>query len=140
MMSVPLAKSTFMVTLLIIDPDPEFRKSLEWIHEKFGVKILSASSLSEGTFLFKKCPVDLIVMDMFLPQKSGLSLIAEITSNDVHPPIIATFSADQAPQINIKKFAHMLGVSHTFEKPINAKLFHQAFLELVPHMSERKDN
>jgi CheY-like chemotaxis protein len=129
-----------MGTLLIIDPDPDFRESLEWVHEKFGVKILSAASLSEGIYWFKKCPIDLIVMDMFLPQKSGLSLIAEITSNEIHPPIIATFSADHAPQINIKKFAQMLGVSYTFEKPINAKLFHHALLELVPHMGQIKEN
>jgi CheY-like chemotaxis protein len=130
-----LANSTLMGILLIIDPDPDFRESLGWLHDQLGVEILSATSLSEGIHLFKQHPVDLIVMDIFLPQKSGLSLMAEITSHENHPPIIATFSPDQAPYINIKKFAHLLGVTHTLEKPVKAKLFQQAILELMPGMN-----
>jgi CheY-like chemotaxis protein len=134
-----LVNSTLMAIILIIDPDPDFRKSLEWLHDQFGVELLSAASLSEGITMVKRHPVDLIVLDMFLPQKSGLSLIAEITSHDNHPPVIATFSAEHAPQINVKKFAHLLGVTHTFEKPVNIKLFRQAFLELMPNMNSRGD-
>lgn len=134
---IPLANSTLRGIILIIDPDPEFRESLEWVHDQFNLEILSAESLSEGINLVKRQPVDLIVLDMFLPQKSGLSLIAEITSHENHPPIIATYSTAHAPQINVKKFAQMLGVTHTFEKPVNSKLFHQAFIELVPHMNQR---
>jgi two-component system, NtrC family, nitrogen regulation response regulator NtrX len=133
-----LTNSSLMGILLIIDPDPEFHKSLEWLQGQFGIKILAAASLSEGIHLIKQHPVDLVVMDMFLPQKSGLSLISEITSVENHPPIIATFSSEHAPLINVKKFAHMLGVTHTFEKPLNIKLFQQAFLELVPDMYQRR--
>lgn len=129
-----------MGILLLIDPDPESRDSLEWLQEQFGMEILSATSLSEGIHLFKQHAVDLIVLDLFLPQKSGLSLIAEITSHDHHPPIIATFSVDHAPQFNVKKFAHMLGVTHVFEKPVNAKTFHQAFVELVTLANEKRGN
>jgi CheY-like chemotaxis protein len=132
---IGLANFTLMGILLIIDPDPDFSESFGWLRDQLGVEILSATSLSEGIQLFKQQPVDLIVMDIFLPQKSGLSLMAEITSHENHPPIIATFSPDQAPHINIKKFAHMLGVTHTLEKPVKTKLFHQAFMELMPGMN-----
>jgi DNA-binding response OmpR family regulator len=128
-----------MGMLLLIDPDPKFRESLEWIQKQFEVDIHSAAGLTEGIDVLRTRRVDLVVMDMFLPQKSGLSLIAEITSHDAHPPIIATFSAEHAPQINIKRFAHMLGVSYTFEKPVNAKHFQEAILELVPHIGKRTE-
>ncbi len=121
----------------MIDPDPESRQSLELLCNRFGVEFLEASGLSDGVRLFKERTIDLIVMDMFLPQKSGLALIAEITSKDDHPPIIAIFSAEQAPTINFKKFTHILGASYTFEKPVNVSLFHHAFLDLMPCAKER---
>jgi DNA-binding response OmpR family regulator len=124
----------------MIDPDRESRQSLGLLCQRFGVEFLEARGLIEGVRLFKERTIDLIVMDMFLPQKSGLALIAEITSHDNHPPIIATFSAGQAPTINFKKFTHILGASYTFEKPVNVRLFQHAFLELIPHAKERDDH
>lgn len=128
-----------MSTLLIIDPDPGSCELLERLCERYGVECLAARGLSEGIRLFKERTVDLIVLDMFLPQKSGLALIAEITLQDHHPPIIATFSAEQAPDINFRKFTHILGAAYTFEKPVNVRLFHQAFLELMPPMKSGDD-
>ena len=124
----------------MIDPDPTSRQSLKLLCHRFGMEFIEASGLSDGIRLFKERAIDLIVMDMFLPQKSGLALIAEITSQDNHPPIIATFSAAQAPKINFKKFTHILGASYTFEKPVNVRLFHHAFLDLMPHMKEKDEN
>ncbi|MFZ1747454.1 MAG: response regulator [Nitrospirales bacterium] len=120
-----------MSILLAIDPDPDSQESLEHICDRYGVTIIVAGNLWEGVRIYKQQSVDLIVVDLFLPQKSGFSLIAEITSKENHPPIIATFSADRAPKFNIKRFAHLLGASYTFEKPLNPTLFLQACRELV---------
>ncbi len=128
-----------MSILLAIDPDPDSQQSLEQICNRLGIEIIVAGNLTEGIKLYTKRPVDVIVIDLFLPQKSGFSFIAEITSKEIHPPIIATFSADRAPRINIKRFAHMLGASYTFEKPLNLRLFQQAFGELVPFMKTQQD-
>ena len=123
-----------MCLLLAIDPDPVSQQSLECLCDRFGMDIVIAGNLSEGIKIYKQRPVDLIVIDLFLPQKSGFSFIAEITSKETHPPIIATFYADRAPRINIKRFAHMLGASYTFEKPFDHRLFQQAVGDLVPYL------
>lgn len=121
-----------MSTILVIDSDPASPRILESLGDRYEVTILEAGSLSEGLSLSKEQSVDLIVMDMFLPQRSGFSLIAEITAQGGHPPIIATFSASSAPHINIKKFTHLLGAACTLEKPLDPALLHQAFRDLVP--------
>ncbi|HNP27756.1 MAG TPA: response regulator [Nitrospirales bacterium] len=128
-----------MSILLVIDSDPDSQESLERICHRNGVKIIAAGNLSDGISLYKQQSVDLVVLDLFLPQKSGFSLIAEITSKESHPPIIATFSADRAPGVNIKRFAHLLGASYTFEKPLNPRLFLQACSELVAHFPAKQD-
>ncbi|MCA9422959.1 MAG: response regulator [Nitrospira sp.] len=122
-----------MGILLVIDSDPDSQESWVRLSDSCGVEIRVAGNISDGIRLSTQQPVDLIVVDLFLPQKSGFSFISEITSKEHHPPIIATFSADQAPRFNIKRFAHLLGASYTFEKPLNPRLFLQACRELVTH-------
>ena len=120
-----------MSIFLVIDPDPDSQEAWVRLGDSCGVEIVVAGKLSEGISLSTQQSVDLIVVDLFLPQKSGFSLISEITSKEGHPPIIATFSADQAPKFNIKRFAHLLGASYAFEKPLNPAQFLQACRELV---------
>jgi CheY-like chemotaxis protein len=128
-----------MSLLLVIDPEPDSQESWERLCDWSGVEFIVAGNLSDGISLSTQQNVDLIVIDLFLPQKSGFSCIAEITSKERHPPIIATFSADQAPKFNIKRFAHLLGASYTFEKPLNPRLFVQACRELMPRFPIQQD-
>lgn len=120
-----------MSKLLIIDPDTDSQQALERLCDQYGIERLIAGNLSDGIILYTQQFVDCIVIDLFLEQKSGFSFIAEITSQESHPLIIATFSASSAPMFNIRRFAHLLGASYTFEKPLNPKLFIQALSDLV---------
>ncbi len=119
-----------MSKILVIDPDPDSQEFLKRICDWSGIEMILAGNLSDGIALNSQHSVDCIVIDLFLEQKSGFSFIAEITSKECHPLIIATFSAACAPKFNIRRFAHLLGASYTFEKPLNPKLFFQAFNDL----------
>lgn len=120
-----------MSKLLIIDPDTDSQEALERLCDRYGVESVIARNLSDGMSLYTQQSVDCIVIDLFLEQKSGFSFIAEITSKESHPLIIATFLPARAPMFNIRRFAHLLGASYTFEKPLNPRLFLQAFSDLV---------
>lgn len=120
-----------MNKLLIIDPDPDSQEFLRRICDWSGIEMVAAGKLSDGINLYRQHSVDCIVIDLFLEQKSGFSFIAEITSKESHPLIIATFSAARAQKFNIRRFAHLLGASYTFEKPLKPRLFLQAFSDLV---------
>ncbi len=120
-----------MSKLLIIDRDTDSQEALERLCDRYGVECLIAGNLSDGITLYTQHSVDCIVIDLFLEQKSGFSFIAEITSKECHPLIIATFSAARAPMFNIRRFAHLLGASYTFEKPLNPRLFLQALSDLI---------
>lgn len=128
-----------MSIVLIIDPDPNSHASWESLCGWRGAETIVTGNLLDGFSLYKQLSVDLIIVNLFLPQKSGFSFIAEITSKESHPPIIATFSADRAPKFNIKRFAHLLGASYAFEKPLNPGLFLQACSELVTHFPTKQD-
>ncbi|MDT3778819.1 response regulator [Nitrospira sp. MA-1] len=128
-----------MSKLLIIDPDSDSQKTLERLCDGYGVESVIAGNLSDGICLYTQGSIDCIVIDLFLEQKSGFSFIAEITSQDSHPLIIATFSAACAPKFNIRRFAHLLGASYAFEKPLNPRLFLQAIGDLVSYIRIERD-
>lgn len=78
-------------TILIVEDDPF---SFELIHEYFsntGVKIIHAKTGNDAIYCFKhsKRKIDLILMDIKIPEKSGIKATKEIRESDKKIPIIA---------------------------------------------------
>jgi len=121
-----------MCTILLLDYDLDIYGLLDWLPDEFGLEVLRVPSLPEGMQTLNDRLIDLVVIDYSI-QRNGLSMISEVTTDDQHPPIIATFSARHTPHINMIKFAQIIGASYTFEKPVSKILFRDAFLDLVFH-------
>ena len=135
-MPLELKKSP-VKTLLLIDQDSECRQSIRRLAEELGMKvILGTQCLYDGLTLFYEHPIDLIIMDVFQPEKSGLSFLSEMTSHPDHPPIIATFSIEESHGFNIEKFTHILGVACTLQKPIKTFSFHCTLQNLLHNLNQ----
>ena len=68
------------ITILIIDPE---RNSCEEMHEflqKEGFSVLSAFSAAEGKRILEKMPIDILILDICLPDAIGLDLVKEYKS------------------------------------------------------------
>jgi len=64
--------------ILIIDDEPQIRKLLEINLESNGYKVIQASDASMGIKLAASHPPDLILLDIGLPDKSGLDVLKEL--------------------------------------------------------------
>jgi FixJ family two-component response regulator len=75
-------------TVLVIDDDAEFRDSLERLIRSAGLNARLFESVPD--FLKSKCPdgPTCLVLDVRLPQRSGLDFQRELASADVQIPII----------------------------------------------------
>lgn len=58
-------------TILILEDDEHLNRGIGFIFEKDGYQILSAKSINEGKRLIKQHKVDLIILDLMLPDGSG---------------------------------------------------------------------
>ena len=68
------------ISILIIDPE---RNSCVEIHEflqKEGFIVFSAISASEGTLILERMPIDILILDICLPDAIGLDLVKEYKS------------------------------------------------------------
>ncbi|RKX74732.1 MAG: sigma-54-dependent Fis family transcriptional regulator, partial [Spirochaetes bacterium] len=79
-----------MSRILIIDDEPAIQEVLRDILKDEGYEVLLAQDGLEGLRLLKTEPVDVVFLDVWLPGKGGIDVLAEIKSEwtDVEVVII----------------------------------------------------
>ena len=82
--------------ILLIEDEPDIRKTLEYNIAREGYDVVSAPSLSEGRNHLNSGSFSLILLDLMLPDGSGLDLCREIKSDKekVSTPIIILTAKD----------------------------------------------
>jgi len=75
-------------SVLIIDDEAEIRESLETLLGLEGYAVESAGSGEEGLTRLGERNFDLVLLDLALPDRSGMELLAEIRSQDAQLAII----------------------------------------------------
>ena len=106
------------LTLLVVDDVKTSRLLLQDILEPLGFKIIVAKNGQQGLQLALDRQPDLILTDLFMPIKTGFSLIAELRQNDTftQTPIIA-ISASTFEEV--ERHSRASGCNDFLEKPIS---------------------
>src|SRR3970040_2424206 len=68
--------------LLLIDDEPELRESLEMLLSSEGFAVESAATGEAGLRWLDRKPFDLLLLDVALPDKSGLEVLAAIRASN----------------------------------------------------------
>lgn len=127
-----------MFQLLIVDDDKNIRKFLSTVLSHAGYKTFSAISAGEALHIMEKQKIDLIILDIMLPDMDGYSF-AELLrgcNNDI--PILM-LSAKQLPQ-DIKQ-GFLSGTDDYMTKPVDEEemlLRIKALLRRSKIVSERR--
>lgn len=77
-----------MASILVIDDEDSVRYSFRYIFEEDKVQVLTAGSAAEGLNLFRQHSPDVVVLDLHLPDRSGLEVFQEIQGLDRKRPVI----------------------------------------------------
>lgn len=77
-----------MSTLLVIDDEESVCYSFRYVFEGNGVKVLTAGTAAEGLRIFHEQEPDLVVLDLQLPDRSGLEVFRDIQAADRKRPVI----------------------------------------------------
>jgi two-component system phosphate regulon response regulator PhoB len=106
--------------LLIIEDEPDIRKTLEYNLSREGFDVVCASSLSEGKNYINTNQFSLILLDLMLPDGSGLDLCRELkTDSDkkLTPIIILTAKDDEVDKV----VGFELGADDYVTKPFSVR-------------------
>lgn len=83
-----------MKTILFVDDDPNIHKLLSKIAEKFQMNLIEAFNGHEALTILKERQVDLVLLDIMMPQMDGRDVCRLIKSDDKTKNIpVVIFSA-----------------------------------------------
>jgi CheY-like chemotaxis protein len=110
-----------MPRILVIDDDDQIRIMLRWILEREGYEVIDAPDGGVGTALYKANPTDLVITDIFMPNKGGIDAMMDLL--DVFPrlKIIAISGGGSVNAEQVLRMAKSLGAQQVFTKPVNIK-------------------
>ena len=98
-----------------MDDEADTRTLIEEILESAGHEVVLAADGLEGMRQYHSTPVDLAVVDLFMPNREGLETIKELKQQFPDFPIIA-MSGDSAA-LPLLSIARRLGATEVLQKP-----------------------
>ena len=108
------------VKILVIEDEPDIRRNLEYNLGREGFNASSVGSLDEAGEKLKSKKFDLILLDLMLPDGSGLDLCKKIKSNsetEATPIIILTAKDDEVDKV----VGFELGADDYVTKPFSVR-------------------
>ena len=106
--------------ILIIEDEPDIRRNLEYNLSREGFSISTAASISEANTLLASTDYNLILLDLMLPDGSGLDLCKSIKSTsdtESIPIIILTAKDDEVDKV----VGFELGADDYVTKPFSVR-------------------
>jgi two-component system response regulator (stage 0 sporulation protein F) len=116
-----------MATILIIDDEQSIRDLLREVLQTAGHRVIEARDGREGLALYQKQPVDLVIMDLLMPDTDGLEATLQLTREYVDAKVIAMTGAQG--DRNFLDVAKLFGARRTFEKPFDINKLVEAVKE-----------
>jgi DNA-binding response OmpR family regulator len=108
-----------MKTILVIDDNEAICETLEIFFKKKGFNVLTAGDGNRGIALLNDNHVDLLILDMIMPEKDGVETLLDLKKFSSKIPIIAISGGGSIPPEFFLKTAKELGVKETFRKPFD---------------------
>src|SRR5579872_752869 len=100
--------------VLVVDDESDIRESLELLLGSEGYAVDLAQNATEGLRKLEERPYDLVLLDLMMPDRSGMDVLAEVRERDRETPIfmITAYGSVEAAVQALK-----LGASDYFSKP-----------------------
>ncbi|MGC9223242.1 MAG: sigma-54-dependent transcriptional regulator [Terracidiphilus sp.] len=104
--------------ILVVDDEAEIRGSLEEILREEGYGVAGAGSAEDAMILLRDAPYDVILLDIWLPGRDGLEMLAEISQWPLETrPEVVMISGHGTIETAVK--ATKLGAYDFLEKPLS---------------------
>lgn len=125
-----------MAKILLVEDDDLVRDMLTQTLQRAHHEVLSAANGEEATEALKKEHPDIMVTDIIMPKKSGITLISEVKNRHPNMEIIAISGGGRLDPTGYLDLSETLGASVSFEKPVDNTALLMA-IDLLLHGREK---
>jgi CheY-like chemotaxis protein len=106
-----------MAHILVIDDDAAIRRLLVERLTDAGHQVFEAAHGNEGVKVMRAEPADLVLCDLFMPEKEGLETIQELRRNYPSLKIIGMSGGNRRAPVDLLPIAKSMGANETIHKP-----------------------
>src|SRR6201981_3071468 len=104
--------------VLVVDDETEIRTSLEEILTEEGYGVATAATASEALLLIEDAPYDVVLLDIWLPDRDGLDVLGDVRQMALERrPEVVIISGHGTIETAVK--ATKLGAYDFLEKPLS---------------------
>ena len=100
--------------ILVVDDEPDVRESLEVLLSMEGYAVDTAGNAAEGWTRFESAHYDLVLLDLMMPDRSGMEVLADIRDRDRDTPVVMITAFGS---IEVAVDAIKAGATDYFSKP-----------------------
>ncbi len=108
-----------MAKILLVEDDNLVRDMLTQVLQRASHTVSTATNGEEATEVLQKEQPDIMVTDIIMPKKSGITLISEVKNRHPDLEIIAISGGGRLDPTGYLDLSESLGASVSFEKPID---------------------
>jgi PAS domain S-box-containing protein len=103
--------------ILLIDDDADLRAAITRVLEQAGYEVVAAPDGAAGLALYREQGADLVIVDIFMPERDGLEAIRDLRAEPRQAKIVAISGGDQTGNLGMLRVAEVMGASCTLSKP-----------------------
>jgi len=107
--------------ILVIDDEEPVRTVLRQMLEKEGYEVEEAPDGAVGLSLLQDHPIDLVITDLFMPEKEGIETMREVQRSFPQVKIIAMSGGGRMGKLDFLPMAESFGAQRTLAKPFERK-------------------
>ena len=108
-----------MANILLVEDDDLVRDMLTQLLQRASHQVATATNGEEATTYLQNQVPDIMVTDIIMPKKSGITLISEAKLGHPDLEIIAISGGGRLDPTGYLDLSETLGASVSFEKPID---------------------
>lgn len=108
-----------MAKILLVEDDELVRDMLAQVLKKASHDVTVAADGEAAAKVLQEAHPDIMVTDIIMPKKSGITLISEVKNRHPDMEIIAISGGGRLDPIGYLDLSENLGASVSFEKPVD---------------------
>jgi two-component system, chemotaxis family, chemotaxis protein CheY len=106
-----------MSSVLVIDDDPAMCMIVQQVLERRGYEVSTASDGQSGLSRFAELNPDLVIVDILMPGKEGITTILEMRETQPEARILAMTGGGSFAAGDILRIAELIGADNSLKKP-----------------------
>jgi DNA-binding response OmpR family regulator len=108
--------------VLIVEDEPELLAIMAAAFRKGGIEVYTAGNGELGLELYRSVRPDLVITDIVMPAKEGVSLIIDIKKSPFQAPVIAISGGGARASRDYLRWAKELGAALVLQKPFRMSI------------------